>query len=118
MSEAHRTAKRKYETAQQLAFSGKTKLANHTHKQKEVGRLEEEGKFPKEHKTGAILLKEEGGLVQLISEVDGRVQKLEKDIDEPAKKIKSEEVEQTMRDTESDEYFDGKGTDATPVPII
>ena len=118
MTEAHRTAKRKYETAQQLSSTRKAKLAHHTHKRKEVERLEEEGKLPKGRKPGATLLKVEGHLVQLIWEADDRVQKLEKDIDELAKNMKSEDVEQIVRDTESDEYFEEIGADATPVPMI
>ena len=118
MTKAHRTAKRKYETAQQLSSTRKAKLANHTHKRKEVERLEEEGKLPKGRKPGATLLQEEGHLVQLIAEADDRVQKLEKDIDELARNMKSEKVEQALRDTESDEYFEGTGAAATPVPMV
>ena len=32
--------------------------------------------------------------------------------------MKSEEVEQTLRDTESDKFFDGTGAAATPVPMV
>ena len=70
MTKAHRTAKRKYETAQQLSSTRKAKLANHTYKRKEVERLEEEGKLPKGRKPGATLLQEEDHLVQLIAEAD------------------------------------------------
>jgi len=117
-TEAHRTAKRKYEAAQQLASTRKVKLVNHTQKREEVQKLEEEGKLPKGRKTGAMLLKEEHHLVELISKADGRVEKLEHHIDELAKNIKSEEREQTVKDTESDEYFDGTGVDATPAPMV
>ena len=53
--------------------------------------------LPKGYKTGVQLLQEEH-LIVLIAEVEGRAQKLEQNLKELAKNIKSEEVEQTAQD--------------------
>jgi len=58
------------------------KLAECTRKRKEAERLEEEGKLPKRRKTGTTLLQEEASLRKQISEVRGKVEKLEKHLED------------------------------------
>jgi len=81
-TEQRKSMQKKYLHATNLIAVREKKLAQCTRKRKEAERLEEEGKLPKSRKTGTTLLQQEASLRKQMSEARGKVEKLEKHLED------------------------------------